>query len=65
MSTQKLTKRQKELLDTVRGETSGRLTVEMGCHLLQTTPQAFAKLCLALSGKGLAYRDGEGTVRLS
>jgi hypothetical protein len=51
-----LTKKQKELLDILEQEPSGRLTNAMGCFLLETSPQAYGKIVRALQAKGLAYR---------
>ena len=61
----KTTSRESELLSAIRGEASGRLTKEMACYLLQTTPQAIGRLALSLSAKNLAHRDGDGTIRLN
>ena len=49
----------------IRGEASGRLTKEMACYLLQTTPQAIGKLALSLSAKNIVHRDSDGTIRLN
>jgi hypothetical protein len=59
-----LTKKELELLDTLRQEARGCLTREMACFLLKTSPQAIGKLSLSLSAKGCLYRDGDGTVWL-
>jgi hypothetical protein len=61
----KITFRESELMAAIAGESSGRLTKEMACFLLQTTPQAIGKLGLSLSAKNLIHRDASGTIRLN
>lgn len=60
-----LSKGQALLLAALRHETSGRLTKDMGCFLLQTTPQGLARMAIALSAKNLVYRECDGTIRLN
>jgi hypothetical protein len=61
----KLPKGQALLLAALRHETSGRLTKDMGCFLLQTTPQGLARMAIALSSKNLVHRECNGTIRLN
>ena len=65
MTAHKITFRESELMAAIRGEASGRLTKEMACYLLQTTPQAIGKLALSLSAKNIAHRECDGTIRLN
>ena len=60
-----LTKGQALLLAALRHETSGRLTKDMGCFLLQTTPQGLARMAIALSAKNMVHRECNGTIRLN
>jgi hypothetical protein len=61
-----LTQKQKQLANELKSECEARgvCSVQMACFLLQTTPQAISRMIMALSARGIAYRESNGDMRI-